>query len=312
MDNRNDIREFLASRRARITPQQAGLPAFGGGKRRVPGLRREEVAMLAGVSVDYYGRLERGELNGVSDSVLDALAGALQLDEAERSHLFDLARVANTVPRARARAARRKAAQQVRPGVQYMLDAMTDSAAVVLNNRLDVIAGNQLGKALYAPLFAAPQHGANIARLTFLDPRAADIYPNWDAVADNTVAALRTEAGRTPYDKGLTDLVGELSTRSEEFRVRWAAHHVYLHRCGTKQFHHPQVGDLTLLFEVLPLPSDPGLSMTAYVAEPGTPAHDSLKLLASWAATRDNATALQEEDEQEEASSADAPGAQRP
>ena len=281
MDSRNDIREFLASRRARITPGQVGLVAYGR-NRRVPGLRREEVAMLAGVSIDYYTQLERGKLTGVSDSVLDAVAGALQLDEAERAHLFDLARAANRPPRAR-----RTVRPQVRPGVRQIVDAMTEAPAFVRNARMDVLYANRLATALFSQAFEGPDRPVNLARFRFLDPRATEFYPDWDVSANNTVALLRTKAGRDPYDKGLSNLVGQLSTRSENFRVRWAAHNVRLHRTGRKHFRHPVVGELELNFEAMDLPADPGLTFTAYSAEPGTPAHDSLKLLASWAATLD-------------------------
>ncbi|MFB9183543.1 helix-turn-helix transcriptional regulator [Dactylosporangium sucinum] len=280
MDNRDEVRQFLASRRARITPEQAGLPQYGG-SRRVPGLRRAEVALLAGVSPDYYVRLERGNLAGVSDSVLEAVARALQLDDAERSHLHDLARVANTT----ARTHRRPSRQQVRPAVQQLLDAMTDAPTFVRNGRLDILAINPLGQALYAPAFAGPQRPVNLARFCFLDPAAEQFHPNWDEAAGTTVALLRTEAGRDPYDKALTDLVGELVTRSEVFRTLWAAHNVRLHHTGVKQFHHPVVGLLSLGYEAMPLPADPGLTMTAYHAEPGSPSQDGLRLLASWAAT---------------------------
>jgi transcriptional regulator with XRE-family HTH domain len=280
MDTRGDVREFLATRRARITPEQAGLPNFGG-TRRVAGLRRAEVAMLAGVSPDYYTRLERGNLSGVSDSVLDAIARALQLDDAERSHLHDLARAANTGPRAR----RRPARQQIRPGVQSLLDAMTDAPAFVRNGRLDILAVNPLGQALYSPAFAGSARPVNLARFCFLDRTAEDFYPDWAGAADTTVNLRRTEAGRDPYNKDLTDLVGELATRSDDFRTRWAAHNVRLHHTGVKQFQHPVVGRLDLAFEAMPLPADPGLTLTAYSAEAGTPAHDALRLLASWAAT---------------------------
>jgi hypothetical protein len=280
MDNQDDVRQFLASRRARITPQQAGLPSFGG-TRRVAGLRRAEVAMLAGVSPDYYTRLERGNLAGVSDSVLDAISRALRLDEAERSHLRDLARAANTNPRSR----RRPVRQPVRPGVQGLLDAMTDAPAFVRNGRLDILAVNRLGEALYRPAFDAPGRPVNLARFCFLDPAADDFYPDWDQAANTTVALLRTEAGRDPYDKALSDLVGELATRSDDFRTRWAAHNVRLHHTGVKQFQHPVVGRLDLAFEAMPMPADPGLTLTAYNAAAGTPAGDALRMLASWAAT---------------------------
>ena len=278
--SRSEIREFLSSRRARITPEQAGLPAFGT-KRRVPGLRREEVAMLAGVSVDYYTRLERGELSGASDEVLDALARALQLDEAERAHLYDLARAAGSRDPRR----RRTAPGRVSPSVQRVLDAITDAPAWIRNGRADVVATNQLGRALYWPLFDGSVKRPNTARFTFLDPRAREFYGDWDRTASDMVAVLRAEAGRNPFDRGLTDLVGELSTRSEEFRMRWAAHNVLFHRTGRKLLHHPVVGELDLTYEALDLTSAPGLTLLVYTAQPGTPSQDSLALLASWAAT---------------------------
>ena len=217
VDNRDDIRDFLASRRARITPQQAGLPAYGG-NRRVPGLRREEVALLAGVSVDYYTRLERGNLGGVSENVLDALAHALQLDDAERAHLFDLARAADTIARTR----RRPVQQRVRPSVQRILDAISDAPAYVRNGRRDVLAANRLGYALYSEMYVDPARPVNVARFVFLNPRARTFFLDWESAANDTVAILRIEGGRTPYDRGLSDLVGELALRSEEFRTRWA------------------------------------------------------------------------------------------
>ena len=203
MDKRNEIREFLGSRRARVTPERAGLPAYGG-NRRVPGLRREEVALLAGVSVDYYTRLERGNANGVSESVLEAIARALQLDEAEGTHLFHLARAAST----KRRRPRRPAQQRVRPVVQRILDAMTGAPAFVRNGRLDILAANQLGYALYSEMYVDQVRPANHARFIFLDPRATTFYIDSERAANDTVALLRAEAGRNPYDKGLSDLVG--------------------------------------------------------------------------------------------------------
>lgn len=291
VDNRDDIRQFLASRRARTTPEQAGLPNFGG-SRRVPGLRRAEVALLAGVSPDYYTRLERGNLSGVSDSVLDALCRALRLDEAERSHLYDLARAAGGTPRTR----RRPTKQQVRPGTLNLLHAITDAPAFVRNGRLDILAANRLAEALYSPAFDTPARPVNLARFCFLDPRAEDFYPDWSDAAHTTVALLRTEAGRDPYDKALTDLVGELATRSDDFRTRWGAHDVRLHHTGAKRFHHPVVGRLDLGFEAMPMPADPGLTLTAYSAEPCTPAHDALRLLASWSATASQQQTVQRSD----------------
>ena len=283
VDNRTEVRDFLISRRARIRPEQAGLPPYGG-NRRVAGLRREEVALLAGVSVDYYTRLERGNLTGASESVLEGLARALQLDDAERRHLFDLARTANT-SRGLQAGRRRQAPQRVRPGLQRLLDAITDAPAWIRNGRSDLLAANRLGRALYSPIFADPVRPANTARFAFLSPHAADFYRDWDGIASDMVAVLRAEAGRNPYDRGLSDLVGELSTRSEDFRTRWAAHDVHLHRTGAKRLHHPVVGDLDLVYEVMEFPSDPGLTLVAYTCEPGSPSDDGLRLLASWAAT---------------------------
>jgi transcriptional regulator with XRE-family HTH domain len=282
MDNRSEVREFLVSRRARITPDQAGLPAYGG-TRRVPGLRREEVALLAGVSVDYYTRLERGNLAGVSDSVLEALSRALQLDDAEHAHLHDLAHAGNSRPRTR-----RRAVHQVRPSVQQTLDAISGAPAYVRNGRRDILAANRLGRALYSELFADPDdRGPNVARFTFLSPRARTFFLDWDRAASDVVATLRTEAGRTPYDRSLSDLIGELCTRSEEFSTRWAAHNVRFHRSGFKDVHHPIVGDLHLSFEAMELPADPGLSLIVYSAEVNSTTADGLSLLASWAATLD-------------------------
>jgi transcriptional regulator with XRE-family HTH domain len=286
MDNGNEIRDFLVSRRARITPEQAGLPAYGG-NRRVAGLRREEVALLAGVSIDYYVRLERGRAPGASESVLEGIARALHLDEAERAHLFDLARAAGAP--AAARAPRRPAAQQVRPSVRRILDSMTTTPAYVRNARLDILAANRLAAALFAPILTGPAQPANTARFLFLDPAAPAFYPDWERQAQDVVAVLRTEAGQTPHDKVLSNLIGELCTRSEHFRTWWAAHNVRFHRTGTKRFHHPVVGDLTLTFEALDLAADSGLRISAYSAEPGTPSDDALKLLATWAATMDQA-----------------------
>ena len=279
VDNRAEIREFLASRRAKVTPEQVGLPA-GGGKRRVPGLRREEVAVLAGVSTDWYTRLEKGHISGVSADVLDAVARALQLDEAERTHLFNLARAARPE-----RTPRRRGRSRVRPSVQRILDSMVTTPAFVRNGRLDLLAINALGRALFSPAFEDPIRPANLARFNFLDPAAADFYPDWNNSANTTVALLRTEAGRDPHNKDLADLIGELATRSDAFRVRWAAHDVRLHRSGVKHFHHPVVGTVEVSFEAMDLPADPGLTITAYTAEPGSPSEDALKLLASWAAT---------------------------
>jgi transcriptional regulator with XRE-family HTH domain len=281
VDNRTEIRDFLSSRRAKITPEQAGLPAYGG-RRRVPGLRREEVALLAGVSVDYYTRLERGDLKGASDSVLDAVASALRLDEPERAHLNNLAQAANNAQRVRRR---RPLQEGLRPTIQRILDAMTGAPAYVRNGRRDILATNRLGYALYSELYLDPARPVNVARFVFLNPRARTFFLDWPSAANDMVAALRAEAGKNPYDRELSVLVGELSTRSEEFATRWAAQNVRFHRSGFKQIRHPIVGDLQLSFEAMDLPADPGLSLIVYSAEPGSTSEDALNLLASWTVT---------------------------
>ncbi len=285
MDNRAQVHEFLLSRRERITPAQAGLPAYGGGNRRVKGLRREEVALLAGVSIDYYVRMERGNLAGVSEAVLDGIASALQLDEAERAHLFDLARAAQPAPPRH----RRRTASGVTDVVQQILDAITDAPAWVRNARHDMLAANRLARALYAPVLADPRRPANNARFIYLDPAAREFFADWERAANDIAAMLRSEAGSNPHDKQLIELIGELSTRSDEFRTRWAAHNVRFHRTGRKSIHHPVVGALDLSFEAMEFPAHPGLTLLTYTAAAGTPTADSLKMLASWAATAEQA-----------------------
>ena len=279
MDPTNDIREFLVSRRARITPDQAGLPTYGV-RRRVTGLRREEVALLAGISVEYYTRLERGSATGASSDVLEAIARALQLDEAERSHLLDLVRSATARP-----ARRRPTQDRVRQTVMRVLEGITAYPAYVRNGRLDVLATNALGAALYAEVLDDRPLPVNLAQFIFFDRRATDFFVDWDDVANDTVAILRGQAGHDPYDRRLTDLIGELSTRSDEFRVRWANHNVKFHRNGVKRLHHPVVGELTLDYEAFELGGDPGQRINVYSAEPGSPSWASLQLLASWTAT---------------------------
>ena len=279
-----DIREFLVSRRARITPEEAGLPAYGG-NRRVAGLRREEVAMLSGVSVDYYVRLERGNLAGASESVLDSLANTLQLDDAERQYLFDLARSAGPAPRRRT-----KPATAVRPAVQQVLDAMADAPAWVRNARHDILAANPMGRALYAPVFDDPHRPVNTTRFTYLNPAAREFWRDYDRIANDGAALLRLEAGRNPHDPDLIQLVGELSTQSELFRERWASRDVLYHRSGVKRLHHPIVGDLDLNYESMELPSEPGLVMNVYTAPAGSPSADALRVLASWVASQEAVT----------------------
>jgi transcriptional regulator with XRE-family HTH domain len=277
---RDDVREFLASRRARITPEEAGLPAYGG-NRRVKGLRREEVAMLAGMSVDYYVRLERGNLSGASETVLDALARALHLDEAEREYLFDLARAAGPVKR---RAG--SAPGGVRASVQQILDAITEAPAWVRTDRHDIVAANPLGRALYAPVFDDPHRPVNTTRFTYLNPAARSFWRDYDQIAHDAAAMLRLEAGRHPHDRELITLIGELSTQSELFRQQWALRDVKFHRNGIKRIHHPVVGDLDLTYESMDLAGEPHLALNIYTAPNGTPTADALKVLASWAATQ--------------------------
>lgn len=268
------------SRRARVAPESVGIPA--GGNRRVAGLRRSEAAALAGVSVEYYAKLERGAIAGASAAVLDALASALQLDDAERAHLLDLARAADGIPssgRSRRRAAKPAAA---RPSLQWALSSITDAIAFVRDPRQNLVATNDLARAFYSPVIGDGGRTPNLARFQFLDPVARDFYPDWDLFAEMCVAIMRAEAGRDPHDKGLQDLVGELSTRSETFRRLWAAHDVRIHGAGTKRFRHPLVGELTLAYEELAIAAEPGNVLLIYSAEPGSPSAERLALLASW------------------------------
>jgi transcriptional regulator with XRE-family HTH domain len=283
MDSHREIREFLMTRRSRLTPEQAGLPDFGG-RRRVAGLRREEVALIAGISVEYYIRLERGNATGVSEAVLGGISRALQLDDAEHAHLHDLVRAATASPGA-ARRRNTPRGGQIPPSVHQMIDAMKDLAVLIQNGRGDIVAANSLGEALYSEMYVQPQRPPNFGRFVFLDPRSQDFYLDWNESAQQTVALLRSEAGRSPHDRALSNLVGELSTRSDTFRTLWASHNVREHRTGTKRVHHPVVGDITLSYEGLHITSTPGLLMLPYTAEPGSTSHDKLQLLANWAAT---------------------------
>jgi transcriptional regulator with XRE-family HTH domain len=283
VDNRKEVREFLTTRRARITPDQVGLPVGRG--RRVPGLRRSEVATIAGLSVEYYARLERGQIAGASSSVLDALARALQLDDTERAHLLDLARAADGIPtsgRPRRRAAGRPAS---RPSLQWALKSIHDGVAFVRDPHQNLLATNSLGRAFYSPVIGEGGRMPNLARFQFLDPASRDFYPDWELFAGMCVGIMRTEAGRDPHDRGLQDLVGELSTRSEVFRRLWSAHDVRTHGTGTKRFNHPVVGELTLAYEELAVTAEPGLVLMVYTAEPGSPSAERLQLLASWTAS---------------------------
>ncbi|MCC2031085.1 helix-turn-helix transcriptional regulator [Microbacterium allomyrinae] len=280
MEHQTEVSEFLRTRRERLTPEQVGI--IGGGRRRVPGLRREEVAMLAGMSVDYVARMERGNLAGVSPELLGALARALRLDEAETAHLHDLARAAAPVsPRRKPRGS----VAVVPPTLNRFLDAVTATPVWVRNTRMDYVAGNDLGRALFAPMLDDPASRGNNALWTFLSPAARLYYPDWEQGADSVVASLRSDAGRTPHDKGLTDLIGELVTRSDDFRQRWAKHDVRFHRVGTKRIHHPAVGDLEFDFEAFEMPGQPSLTMFAFTTRAGSPSEDRMRLLGSLAAT---------------------------
>ena len=294
MDNKAEVREFLTSRRARVEPKDVGLPA--GTNRRVDGLRRSEVATLAGVSVEYYTKLERGAISGASPEVLDCIAKALRLDDAERAHLFDLAHAASPV----ARPPRKRSPKSwtPHPSLQWTLDAVTAGPAFVRNGRMDLLAANALGRGFYKDAYDMPGQPPNIARFTFLDERAYAFYPDWDAFAEITVSILRTEAGRDPHNKELHDLIGELSTRSELFRTLWATHNVRRHDTGRKRFDHPVVGELNLTFESMELVADPGLTMFVYTAEPGSKSEQALNLLASWTATPDEEIAHADHEEQ--------------
>ena len=290
MDKSNDVREFLMSRRSRITPAQAGLPAYGG-TRRVAGLKREEVAMLTGVSTEYYARLERGNLRGVSDSVLDSLARALQLDEAERAHLYDLAKAAAPAPASGVRRAR----SEVRPSIERLLAGMTGTPAYIRNARTDVVAANNLCFALYTDILSPTTLPMNLARFMFLDPRSRDFFADWETLADDFAAAMRTESGRSPRDRALNNLIGDLAAGSTEFSTRWARHNVRFHRTARKTMRNPLVGDIELTGDALDLPGE-GLTLIAYTAEPGSHAQDQLDFLASWSAgnpsTADQAPAI--------------------
>lgn len=279
MGTHDAISDFLTTRRAKLTPEQVGLPDFGG-RRRVPGLRREEVALVAGMSSEYYKRLERGNAAGVSESVIDGVSRALQLDEAEHAHLLDLIRAANAGahPQQRQRPVRKT---QLTFGMRQTIDAMSTVPVYVQNGRLDAIATNALGRAVFSEMLDHASPPANAARFIFLDARAQTFYPGWEAQTRQIVAMLRAEAGRSPYDRQLSDLIGELSTRSDLFRKLWGAHDVREHRTGLKTVHHPIVGDLELTFQAMDLASDRGLQMIVFSAQPGSATHERLQLLAN-------------------------------
>lgn len=277
-----EIRQFLMTRRARLQPQEVGLPPYSG-RRRVSGLRREEVAMLAGISVEYYNRIERGNAKGVSDDVLESLARALQLDDVERSHLIALAGAANKPSAARSRVAAPN--HQLRPALQQLLDAMTQAAVFVRSARLDILAANQLGSALYSPVLRDTIAQRNLARFIFLSPDAIGFYRDWTGIAHAAVGSLRTMAGHRPADPPLMALIDELASGSKDFHTLWESGDVEYYRAGVQHFHHPAVGDIDLDYDALEVAADPGLTVIAYTAHPDSAAANSLALLANWTAT---------------------------
>ncbi|MFE1849547.1 helix-turn-helix transcriptional regulator [Streptomyces sp. NPDC059489] len=282
MAEHTELREFLRSRRARLTPPDVGLPWNMDG-RRVAGLRREEIAVLAGVSVDYYTRLEQGRAHNVSDQVLAAVAAALRLDGLEQQHLFDLVRADAGRPD-RTAAAPPARAPRVRSGLHELLRSLDPTPAVLHGPRLEVVGVNRMGKVLLDDFEAMPAAERNMARWMFLDPRAREVYPDWGEIAEQTVAILRVAAGRSTSDPALASLVGELSTRSEEFARYWANYRVFQHTHGTKRFRHPAVGDMTLRYETLHTPTEADLYLTLYLAAAGSPSEEKLHILSSWAA----------------------------
>ena len=279
MDARTEARGFLRSRRAKLSPQSSGLASLGA-RRRVPGLRREEVAVLAGVSVDYYTRLEKGHLETASPAVLDAIAGALRLDPAERSHLYALARAARGKEPAETPY---QVDIAVRPGPRWMLDAMTLCPAYIRNRRLDVLASNAIGRALYEPMFDSDGDPPNLATFCFLDIRAQAFFPEWPAVAQGMMALLRAEHGRNASDEALNRLVDRLADDSDAFRTLWASHNVRQAPAETTRIQHPTVGSLSLALEAMNLATDPGLTMVAYAAEPRSSSADRLFRLSQLA-----------------------------
>ncbi|MGZ0148804.1 helix-turn-helix transcriptional regulator [Kribbella sp. WER1] len=276
MDRRAELSEFLKSRRARVQPEELGIKVYSG-RRRVPGLRREELAQAAGVSADYYVRLEQGRTDNVSQEILDAVADVLRLTDDERTHLALLAKPVRRAPR-------RRPAQRLRPGLQALLDAMPDVPAFVLGPRMDVLGWNRLAAALIADFDGMDRKERNIPRLVFLDPASRDFYPEWATVADETVGYLRMYAGRYPDDPELAELIGELSIRSPEFRDHWARHDVKDKTFGSKTQHHPLVGDITVRYETLQPPGEPDQLLVTYTVEPGSASEQNLRLLASWTA----------------------------
>ncbi|WP_327064536.1 helix-turn-helix transcriptional regulator [Kitasatospora sp. NBC_01302] len=274
----NSLGDYLRARRALVAPAEAGLPTTG--RRRVPGLRREEVAELVGLSTDYYVRLEQGRAEHPSDEVLDALSRALRLGSAERAHLHDLARPPR---RAGAAAAATGRGEALRPALRQVVEAVPNAPAVIMNDRNDVLAWNRLAAALIADFPNLAPRERNMARRIFLDPDARDIHLDWDEAARTTVGMLRMAAGRRPHDPELVRLIGELSLGSDTFRKLWAGHHVHEKTHGPKHFRHPAVGEVMLNYETFQVPGAAHHLLVIYTAPPGSAAEEALNFLASFA-----------------------------
>ncbi|GAA1373678.1 helix-turn-helix domain-containing protein [Streptomyces beijiangensis] len=274
----NELGEFLKTRRAGLSPRTVGLPETGG-PRRVKGLRREEVAQLAAISTDYYTRLEQGRMPA-SGPVLTTLAQVLHLDDDQRDYLFELAGKDRARPR-------RRTLQKVQPQLQRLLDDLSATPAVVMGRRMDILAWNSLAAALMTDFAQVPEKKRNYTRILFTDPAMRTLYDDWDNVAKTAVSQLRMEAAKYPDDSRLTALVGELSVQDADFRRWWAAHHVAARTVGTKVLRYPVAGELTLDWDTLTASTDPDQQLVVWTAEPGTPTYDGLRILASWAAGRE-------------------------
>lgn len=281
MDRRSELSDFLRSRRARRQPEDLGLTPVGG-RRRVPGLRREELAQAAALSVDYYVRLEQGRLRNPSAEVVNAVATALALDPAERRYLHNLAR-----PQCPTEVT---ASPAVRTTLQTLLDN-TQVPAAIYSRLGQVHAWNPLLAALVTDFGALPPEERNMARLVFLNDEVAARFVDWEAKARDLVSLLRMEASRTPCDERLTTLIGELSVRSPEFARLWASHPVREKVRGGHRYRHPIVGEFYLRYEVFHAPDASGLTFVAQVADPGSPDEEALRLLASWTAQPDRVNA---------------------
>lgn len=285
MSNKTEVREFLTACRAKVSTAQAGINHYSG-ERRVPGLRREEVAQLAGVSTTYYTRIERGDLSGVSVSVLNSLVRALNLDEAERIHLFDLARSSEGL-----RSQNISKQVKISPNIAQLIDQMADIPAIAFNDHFDVIASNKLGRSLFPDLF--PEHGRplNQVRYLFLDPRATIFYTDWESTAKDAVSALRLIVGGKTNDAKLMKLIADVANGSEQFRAWWGGHTVRIHSSGKKHFNHPAIGEMTLSFEVLEIAAQSEIKLVTYLAEPGSSSADGLAMLKILAMQENNSVA---------------------